>query len=166
MPCNELNRPQRSFKQTGYVQLKEKEQTNILKQISDRFSLSPSHLERFEIYQRDNNLQLIPKAYLEKFYDLPYYNLGLNLGKLIKSSLEVSLDFVNRFGGFFNNHVWDIPEDIEIFWHQGHDLREISLPPEFDPGVIAIKNKNNTIIGAGKWTAQRLRNLLPHRYLL
>ncbi len=163
---NDLQIPQRAFAQTGLTPLKQKEQNNVLEQIQQRFGIEPQIFEAFEIHQRGNQLHLIPVAYLERFQTLPYNALGLALGKMIKNTFEPGFEFVMRFGSYFNHNVWVIPADYQKVWLQGHDLRELNLPPNCSPGIIAVKNENDVLMGAGKWSAQRLRNLLPHRYLI
>lgn len=162
---NKLAIPQRDFSQTGLFRLKEKETAILFKQIFDRFGLTASQFNEFEIYQRESQLFLIPKAYLQHFQTLPYNTLGLPLGKLIKGQLEPGFEFVMRFGDQFENNVWQMPPELQDTWLQGHDLRNLALPANCEPGILAIKNENDVLIGAGKWSAQRLRNLLPHRYL-
>ena len=71
-----------------------------------------------------------------------------------------------RFGMSFHQNVWHIPADLQIPWLQGRDLHSVNLSPKCSYGVVAVKTEDNILIGAGKWSAQRLRNLLPHRYLI
>jgi 16S rRNA (cytosine1407-C5)-methyltransferase len=162
---NKLAIPQRSFSQTGLIRLKENEAAMLLNQLFERFGFSPNHFNDFEIYQRESQLFLIPKAYLQHFQTLPYNTLGMPLGKLIKGHLEPGFEFVMRFGDQFESNVWQMPPEFQSTWLQGHDLRNLALPDTCKPGIIAIKNENDVLIGAGKWSAQRLRNLLPHRFL-
>lgn len=162
---NDLQIPQRAFTQTGLTPIKQKEQDNILEQLQQRFGIEAQLFEDFEIHQRENQLYLIPIAYLRHFQTLPYNTLGLALGKMIKTTLEPSFEFVMRFGSHFKHNVWTLPPEYQKTWFQSHDLRGLELPPTCSPGIIAIKNENNILIGAAKWSAQRLRNLLPHRYL-
>lgn len=162
---NDLQIPQRAFAQTGLTPLKHKEQNSVLEQIQNCCGIEPQIFEAFEIHQRENQLFLVPMAYLQHFQTLPYNTLGLVLGKMIKNTLEPSFEFVMRYGSYFRRNTWLIPSDYQKTWLQGHDLRGLNLPPNCSPGIIAVKNENNVLIGAGKWSAQRLRNLLPHRYL-
>ena len=160
-----LQVPQRPFASTGLAILNAKARQTILDQLHNRYGLTSNHLETFEIGQRDTHLHLIPKPYLERFETLPYHALGMPMGKFIKNSLDPSFEFVSRFGMNFTQNVWEIPGDHLSNWLKGHDLRGLECPPDCSPGVIAIKNETDIIIGAGKWSAQRLRNLLPHRFL-
>lgn len=163
---NPLQIPQRPFSSTGLDILNHKESQAILMQLQDRFGLNPMTLQDFEIGQRDTHLHFIPKAYLETFRTLPYHAMGMPLGKLIKNTLEPGFEFVSRFGMLFTQNTWKMPQEHIDLWLKGHDLRALDLPPACSPGIIAIKNEHDIIIGAGKWSAQRLRNLLPHRFLL
>ena len=158
-------KPQRPFSSTGLDILNAKARQAILSQLQERYGLDESHLEAFEFGQRVNHLQLIPKAYLAHFETLPYHALGLPLGKLIKNALEPGFEFVSRFGMHFKQNCWKMPAYHLENWLKGHDLRGLPCPPECSPGVIAIKDENEIIVGAGKWSAERLRNLLPHRFL-
>ncbi len=160
-----LQTPQRLFASTGLDILNAKARQIILDQLQDRYGLSPNHLNHFEIGQRDTHLQIIPKTYLSRFETLPYHTMGMPLGKVIKNTLDPSFEFVSRFGMNFTYNVWEIPGDHLSNWLKGHDLRGLECPPNCSPGIIAIKNENDVLIGAGKWSAQRLRNLLPHRFL-
>ncbi len=158
--------PKRAFSQTGLSFLKSDDLNFVLEELNIRFGFESKLLEDFEIYQRDNQLFIIPKAYLEHFPTLPFNALGLPLGKRIKTAFEPSFEFVMRFGMTFQRNVWHIPADLQIPWLQGRDLHSVNLSPNCSYGIVAVKTEDNILIGAGKWSAQRLRNLLPHRYLI
>ena len=110
-------------------------------------------------------IQLIPSAYLDTFSSLPYNAVGMPLGRFIRDQLEVSVEFILRFGDEFTHNIWQIPEDQVGQWMKGFDIRGID-PEGIKTGtVIAIRDEEGNNLGAAKYSSKRLRNLLPNRHI-
>jgi len=76
------------------------------------------------------------------------------------------VELVNRFGNEFKTNVWTIPSEFVPLWLSGQDLRDLDFVNLKMGSVAAVRDELGRNLGAGKLSAQRLRNLLPNRNLL
>lgn len=161
--------PTRPFSATGLVQVPQKLLAALDAQIEDRYgvSLIPHLIQSgLILHQRGDSLHLVPKAYLENFQTLPFHSLGMHFGKVFHGELSLSVDLINRFGKLFNTNIWTIPADMLPQWLSGQDLRNLDFTGLKMGTVVVVRDDLGRNLGAGKLSANRLRNLLPNRNLL
>ena len=161
--------PSRPFSATGFVQVTPKQLALFDAQIEDLYSINLIHQLSHNgliLHQRGDSLHLIPKAYIDNFQTLPFHSLGMPLGKVFHGKLALSVDLINRFGNLFANNIWIIPADKIPHWLSGQDLRNLDFQGLKMGSVVIVRDELGRNLGAGKLSANRLRNLLPNRNLL
>jgi len=161
--------PYRPFTATGFVPVSAKQSADLDSQLIDLYGVSLiPHLAQdgLILFQRGDSLHLIPKACTDRFQTLPYHSLGMLFGKLFHGELALSVDLINRFGNIFIANFWTIPSNKVAQWLSGQDLRNLNFEGLKMGSVVAIRDELGRNLGAGKLSANRLRNLLPNRNLL
>ena len=161
--------PARPFSATGLVPVSPKQSALLNAQIEDLYgvSLIPHLIQNGVIlYQRGDSLHLVPKAYLDGFQTLPFHSLGMPFGKVFHGELSLSIDLVNRFGNLITANIWTMPSDKITQWLSGQDLRNLDFQGLKMGTVVVVRDELGRNLGAGKLSANRLRNLLPNRNLL
>jgi 16S rRNA (cytosine1407-C5)-methyltransferase len=161
--------PARPFSATGFTQVSPKQSAMLNSQILDLYGISliPQLTQNgLILYQRGDSLHLIPKAYIDNFQALPFHSLGMPFGKVFHGELALSVDLINRFGDLFTANVWTIPADKVAQWLSGQDLRNLDFQGLRMGSVAIVRDELGRNLGAGKLSANRLRNLLPNRNLL
>ncbi len=160
--------PTRVFDATGFKPLSAKLSQELEDTISETYGFHfTSLLEELALVpmRKMENIQLIPQVYLDKFSTLPYNAIGMTLGRFIRDQLEVSVEFILRFGSQFSNNVWQMPEELVEKWMKGFDIRGIDPEGISSGTVIAIRDEEGNNLGAAKYSNKRLRNLLPNRHI-
>jgi 16S rRNA (cytosine1407-C5)-methyltransferase len=161
--------PARPFSATGFAPVPASQLAVFDAQILDLYgvSLIPHFTQSgLMLHQRGSNLHLIPQANHENFPSLPYHSLGMPFGKIYHGELALSVELINRFGNLFNANIWTIPADKVAQWLSGQDLRNLNFQGLRMGSVVIIRDELGRNLGAGKLSANRLRNLLPNRNLL
>ena len=166
---NQLQPPTRPFSATGFTSVSPKQAADFDAQIQDLYGISLLPLlaqSGLLLYQRGDSLHLIPQAYLDHFGTLPFHSLGMPFGKCFHSKLALSVEVINRFGDLFKTNIWTIPPDWISTWLSGQDLRNLDFTGLTAGTVVHVRDDLGRNLGAGKLSANRLRNLLPGRNLL
>ncbi|PKO14696.1 MAG: hypothetical protein CVU39_13275 [Chloroflexi bacterium HGW-Chloroflexi-10] len=160
--------PLRALHLTGWYPLEDAAIRKLVNAIDTGYAIDLEALleqHNWEIWQYKDNLYLFPRLFLDHFSELPVQSLGLALGEFSAEELQLSHEFISRFGGLAQSGLHHITEDELILWMRGEDLSyrtEITaLPP-----VLIMVDPYGRIVGRGKPTAGRLRNLLPKRALI
>ena len=161
--------PARPFSATGFVEVPQKQLAVFASQIEDLYGVNL--IEQLTqsgliLHQRGDSLHLIPKAYIDNFQTLPFHSLGMPFGKVFHGELSLSVDLINRSGDLFNTNIWTMPSDKVAQWLSGQDLRNLDFQGLKMGKVAIIRDELGRNLGAGKLSANRLRNLLPNRNLL
>ena len=166
---NSNHPPSRPFSATGFVPLAQKQLANLAAQFENLYGINlfPQLTESgLALHQRGDSLHLIPKAYLDHFQTLPFHSLGMPFGKVFHGEIALSVDLVNRFGNQFVNNIWKIPAEKVAQWVSGQDVRNLNFDGLKMGSVVVVRDELGRNLGAGKLSANRLRNLLPNRNLL
>ncbi len=169
MPSSDVKQPTREFSGTDLTRLSLAQTNQLCGQVQNLYEFDlAAVLETYQcaLYQRVAQVWLIPEQYLNRFSSLPYAFLGFPLGKLIGSRLELSFEFVSRFGDAFKANIYVLPDEYFQDWLSGTDLRGLPLEGIEMGTVVAIRDKLGRNLGAGKALPKRLRNLLPSRSLI
>ena len=161
--------PARPFTATGFVPVSQRQLADFESQIEDLYGISlTTQLNRISLalHQRGDSLHLVPKAYIDHFQTLPFHSLGMPFGKVFHGKLSLSVDLINRFGDLFKANTWIIPPEMVSQWLSGQDLRNLDFHELKMGTVVIVRDELGRNLGAGKLSANRLRNLLPNRNLL
>lgn len=161
--------PARPFSATGFVPVPHKLLAVFAAQIEDLYGynlIAKLTQSGLILHQRGDSLHLVPKAYIDNFQTLPFHSLGMPFGKVFHGKLALSVDLMNRFGDQFAKNIWTIPTDTIPQWLTGQDLRNLNFNELKMGSVVVVRDELGRNLGAGKLSANRLRNLLPNRNLL
>ena len=161
-----ISPPSRPLAQVNWHPLPEKLYVNVENQILKDYEFSLRDLteqHNWEIWHYKNNLYCFPVKFLQSFPDFPVQSLGLSLGELIDQELQLSHEFVTRFGDLVQKNLFIIDEDILGNWIRGEDL---TYSGQSDAPLQIIQDQLGRILGRGKPSANRLRNMLPKRILI
>lgn len=158
--------PSRPLAQANWHPLPEKLLMNVENQLLEDYEFSLRDLmeqHHWETWQFKNNLYCFPVKFLQSFPDFPVQALGLSLGELNERELQLSHEFVTRFGNLVQRNQFIIDEDIVDIWMRGEDL---PFTGQSDAPLQIIQDQLGRILGRGKPSTNRLRNRLPNRILM
>lgn len=131
------------------------------------FSLEDLLEERnLGIYWRGEKIWLMPNSLFMNFPGLSFNLTGISLGQFIRQDFEPASDFFQSFGHLFSTGIWTIPTELMTNWMKGYDIRGIDLPEHKLGSLVLVTDENGNNLGAGKYSRDRLRNLLPNRHLV
>ena len=156
--------PHRDFERTGLQSIKGILKEQVLAQLSEQFGLDLDLILaefKLEIFQRNNQLFLIPLHYLKNFITLPYEYIGMPLGRWLTDQLEPSHAFVSRFGHFFTQGKVILDEERVAQWIAGRDIRYPGFTQQFKGQHVLVIDTHGRNLGLGKILPKRLRNMLP-----
>jgi len=164
MGTNRETPPNRDFSATHLQPLKKNNKTQILDQIETNYGLGLEKiLEAFslELFQRFDQLFLIPQKYTEHFITLPFEYIGMPLGQWLQNTLIPSHAFGSRFGIEFTQGKIVIEESHVEMWISGRDIRhpQTELSPKGQ--YLLVNDQDGRNLGIGKLLPKRLRNMLP-----
>lgn len=165
MPQNPLRKPSREFAATGFTRCDFAERSQVKAMLQNWYGVKLdkiSELQHLGLFKKLNNLYLLPEAYLQNFSTLPYYALGLPLGRLFSGELEVTAEFIGRYGSEFSQGFLVLTSEQVKPWLNGLDLRDPKNIAPAGSNVLAIRDQEGHNLGAGKIIPGRLRNLLPN----
>ncbi|MGB4594351.1 MAG: hypothetical protein WBI14_00405 [Anaerolineaceae bacterium] len=169
LPIATSNMPTRPFTSTGFVRLRSEDENRLHNLLTDRLGLDFASLFAelgLYLYERQGQIYLLPQAWVEHFATLPYYSLGMQIGKQIKDTFEPSIELINRWNHLIKVRNWQIPDEFVSAWLRGGDLRGSQFEGAPERGVVIIRDREGRYLGAGKVIPGRIRNLLPNRNLL
>jgi NOL1/NOP2/fmu family ribosome biogenesis protein len=164
MEANHEPPPNRDFSTTHLEPLKNDIETQIHDQVETNYGLALENiLEAFnlELFQRFDQLFLIPQKYTEHFSTLPYEYIGMPLGQWHQDTLIPSHAFASRFGTKFTRGKIIIEESHVEMWISGRDIRhpQTELTPKGQ--YLLVNDQDGRNLGIGKLLPKRLRNMLP-----
>ena len=158
--------PSRPLSSANWFLYPEKQQANLLQQINNLFGI---HLENliekydWQIWQYKNNLHCFPGKFIENFPDLPVLSLGLPLAEISDNEYLLSHEFVTRFGRLAKENICTLEDDQLSSWMRGDDLIN---PARQNAPQLIMRDHVGRILGRGKPTGERIRNLMPKRALI
>lgn len=118
------------------------------------------------LYWWGDKIWIQPKEFFEVFTSLPVQLVGIQIGQFIRQNFEPSPDFILSYGQHFDKGYWLIPEEETENWMKGYDIRGIKIPALKTGSFLQIRDSEGNNLGAGKYSKERLRNLLPNRHLI
>jgi 16S rRNA (cytosine1407-C5)-methyltransferase len=106
---------------------------------------------------------LVPEKLNETFSRLPILSAGLPLGKPFKDDLQISHEFVSRFGDRFKSGVLFLDDEFLDSWLRGEDIRGYRSEGIPTGEIYAVRDRSGRNLGRGKLSEGRLKNMLPTR---
>jgi len=156
--------PGRDFSATHLELIKHDIQIQILDQIEQNYGLGLKKIMKaysLALFQRFDQLFLIPQKYLDHFITLPYEYIGMSLGQWHQNTLTPSHAFASRFGGEFTNGKIVIEESHVGMWISGRDIRNPQTGISPKGQYLLVNDQYGRNLGMGKLLPKRLRNMLP-----
>ncbi|MDT8380813.1 MAG: hypothetical protein RQ728_00985 [Brevefilum sp.] len=156
--------PNREFSSTHLEPLKKDVEFEILDQIETNYGLDLEKVldaHSLELFQRFDQLFLIPQKYVEHFSTLPYEYIGMPLGQWHQNTLIPSHAFASRFGREFTRGKIVIEESLVGMWVSGRDIRYLQTEMIPKGQYLLVNDQGGRNLGLGKLLPKRLRNMLP-----
>ena len=156
--------PSRDFSKTDLEELAQSDKDLIIHRIKRNYGLDLDkviHTYCLELYQRHEQLFLIPHQYLEHFSTLPYSYIGMPIGRWVNDSLEPTHEFISRFGRQFTRGLIRIEDERVEQWIAGRDIRHPDTDLEPRGQYLLVTDETGRNLGLGKLLPKRLRNMLP-----
>lgn len=157
--------PSRPLSQAGWHPLESATREAVVQFFSQTYDMPLESIlqeNRLEIWQHRDRLYLFPNQFIETFAGFPVQSLGLALAQQNAEDLVPTHEFFTRFGYQAATNRYFLDADQTRDWMRGQDL-----PAEKQSGVDCdypiLVDSNNRVLGTGKLSNQRLRNLLPNR---
>ncbi len=158
--------PSRPLEKTGLERLTGQEENLLERQLIDQFgyNLSASlEMHNLSLWKRGPVIFAIPNLFLQHFRNFPFEAAGLLLGEQTPQEFQLSHEWVARFGMFFTQGRYCLPEETIPAWLRGEDIHGLSLAG-FSPGrMVIVVDRQGRLLGRGKLQVQRIKNLLPRR---
>ncbi len=157
--------PSRPLSSANWFLYPEKQKADLLQQIYNLYGIYLENLiEKYDwqIWQYKNNLHCFPGKFIENFPDLPVQSLGLPLAEVSDNQYLLSHEFVTRFGRLANNNVYLVEHGQLASWMRGEDLVN---PDRHNAHLLIMRDHAGRVLGRGKPTGDRIRNLMPRRAL-
>jgi 16S rRNA (cytosine1407-C5)-methyltransferase len=156
--------PTRDFRKTGLVGLSDAVAGGLNALIYDTYGLEINKiLDDFGLclYERQGQIFLIPRRYLDNFRELPYEWIGLPIGQLATGDFQPSPAFISRFGRQFTKGKITISDEDVPQWIAGRDIRHPETERSPQGQYLLVTDSAGRNLGLGKLLPKRLRNMLP-----
>ena len=156
--------PSRDFSRTDLEPAPLDLQNQIFDQLAADYGVDMWEITRalqVEMYTRHAGLFLIPKAYLNNFFTLPFEYIGMALGQRVEGKLQPSHAFISRFGHQFSRGIIKIHAEQVKQWIAGRDIRNPETRMEPQGQYLLVVDQAGRNLGLGKLLPKRLRNMLP-----
>ncbi len=160
--------PARDFSKTDLKPLDPAMQARLAETLTSKYGLNlQGILAEFDcsLYDRFQQLFLIPNQYLHQFLEFPYETIGMPLGRWEGEDLEPAHEFISRFGSQFTRGKIAIPEDKTHQWIAGRDIRGLHTDRTPKGQYLLVTDPSGRNLGLGKLLPKRLRNMLPRGLL-
>ena len=156
--------PSRDLNLTGLQKVNQRIRQNVIDHFREQYGFDLGktiETYQLELFQRTDQIFLIPVRYLERFISLPFEHIGMALGRWRQDQLEPSHEFMIRFGAHFKRGILQIDEDQIPIWTAGRDIRRPKVEISAKGQYLLITDPSDRILGLGKLLPKRIRNMLP-----
>jgi 16S rRNA (cytosine1407-C5)-methyltransferase len=169
IPVDGNTRPKPPSRPTKLKELSYNIQEQLFEYFEQNFAFNLENLleeKNLALYWWGEKIWIQPKKFFEVFTTLPVQLVGIQIGQFIRQNFEPSPDFILSYGQHFDKGYWLIPEEETENWMKGYDIRGIKIPALKTGSFLQIRDSEGNNLGAGKYSKERLRNLLPNRHLI
>jgi len=143
--------------------LSREEKEAIFSFLEERFGLSPSLFEDYEMLRGASNFWLYPKnAPLDKLKDLNPETVGLLFLREVSHYLKPTSAFLQRFGRWANKNIVEITKEQFALLKERKKIEGIVLPLE--PGYVILKYEG-WILGCGLYLSNKLFAYIEEKIL-
>ena len=140
----------------------EEERKEVLGYLEERFGISASYFEKYDILRGVSNFWLFPKTtYLEILKNLQIQTVGLLFLRKVSKYLKPTSVFLQRFGYLAKKNIVSLSEEIILILKEKNKV-EITL--DLEPGYVILKN-NHWILGCGLYLSGKLFSYLEPKVL-
>ncbi|MCU4138337.1 MAG: hypothetical protein DRP34_04175 [Thermodesulfobacteriota bacterium] len=140
----------------------EEERKEVLGYLEERFGISASYFEKYDILRGVSNFWLFPKTtYLEILKNLQIQTVGLLFLRKVSKYLKPTSVFLQRFGYLAKKNIVSLSEEIILILKEKNKV-EITL--DLEPGYVILKN-NHWILGCGLYLPGKLFSYLEPKVL-
>jgi len=140
----------------------EEERKEVLRYLEERFGISASYFEKYDILRGVSNFWLFPKTiYLETLKNLQIQTVGLLFLRRVSKYLKPTSVFLQRFGYLAKKNIVSLSEEIILILKEKNKV-EIIL--DLEPGYVILKN-NHWILGCGLYLPGKLFSYLEPKVL-
>lgn len=156
--------PNRDFSRTQLEQVSHEHLKRFTEVIALQYGLVVDEVftkYNLMLFQRHEGLFLIPKTYLERFRNLPFEYIGMQIGQWRGEAFQLSHEFASRFGHLYTRGRVQIDPSQVSLWIAGRDIRnpDTNLSPQGQ--FLLVTDEDGRNLGVGKLLPNRLRNMLP-----
>ena len=106
---------------------------------------------------------LVPAKLTRTLPSLPVLSAGFPLGKPFREGLQISHEFVSRYGDRFKSGVLLLEDGSLAAWLKGEDIRGYRCEGAQTGEIYAVRDRLGRNLGRGKLSEGRLKNMLPTR---
>lgn len=160
--------PSRPLSQAGWFRMESNQIRSLEQKIQLVYGFSLQQIlaeHQLELWMFKDNLHLFPSLYLQHFPNFPVQALGLPFARFHQEEISLTHEFCTRFGYLATSNMLELDQDQLEHWMKGEDL---VFPRENlnEFPIQILKNKQQLVLGVGKLSTGRLRNLLPRRAII
>ncbi|NMB89232.1 MAG: hypothetical protein GYA17_12805 [Chloroflexi bacterium] len=166
IPSPQGDYPRRPLENAGLARLAPRDRQALLDLFRQMYAFELEAVldgQGLDLWQRGESVMAVPELYLQRFPGLPVQALGLPLGDWTPNGFAPSHEWVMRFGRSFRAGRWTIEPEQVIPWLRGEDLPGQDVHDYARGTLLAIFDPDGRLLGRGRVTTERLKNLLPRR---
>ncbi len=158
--------PQRPWLRTGLEALPARAVGDLARWLEDEFGFALEAVlagQRLSLWRRGRDIFALPEAFLQYFGELPFQQLGLPFGEETPDGFIPAHDWVIRYARQFSGGRFVLPPEQVQPWLRGEDWRGAPLEGLRRAQIVVVVNPEGDVLGRGKISSDRLKNLLPRR---
>jgi 16S rRNA (cytosine1407-C5)-methyltransferase len=166
LDLSEQKAPARPMERAGFVYAQKELQLRVQKQLLQEYGFDLAEkLDEYHLtlMQRFEKIIAMPDPLLNHFSELPLEYAGLLLGEVNTGDLELSHEWVSRFGREFDHGKIILCEAQAESWLKGEDCLDLQNEGIEKGKVVVVCRSDGMVLGRGKVLKDRLKNLLLRR---
>jgi len=143
-----------------------KDKHRIVQVLNDHYGFDLEEtLEKgsLDVVLHKEQYHLVPAKLTRLLPNLPVLSAGIPLGKPFREGLQISHEFVSRFGDRFKSGVLLLEDGSLDAWLKGEDIRGYRCEGAQTGEIYAVRDRLGRNLGRGKLSEGRLKNMLLTR---
>ena len=122
-------------------------------------------LQNLALWQRNEQMFVLPEAWIQHFGEIPFQAVGLLLGDTSPEGLAPSHEWLTRFAPVFDRGQITLDEPQRAAWMRGEDIQGSFVTPLLPTRITAVFDEQGRLLGRGRVFTGRLKNMLPRRII-
>lgn len=158
--------PQRPWLRTGLEALPARAVGDLARWLENEFGFMLEAVltgQQLSLWRRGREIFALPDPYLQHFGELPFQQLGLPFGEETPDGFIPAHDWVIRYARQFSGGRYVLPPEQVQPWLRGEDWRTAPLAGLRRGQMVLAVSPEGDVLGRGKISSDRLKNLLPRR---